>query len=63
MSMSTTTLSLPQRRARPARPGRAARVELPLDVRLMNGVTSRLSRTMTMPVLFWPRMWLPVMPV
>jgi hypothetical protein len=27
------------------------------------GVTSRLSRTMTMPVLFWPRMWLPVMPV
>jgi hypothetical protein len=27
------------------------------------GVTSRLSRTITMPVLFWPRMWLPVMPV
>ena len=26
------------------------------------GVTS-LSRTITMPVLFWPRMWLPVMPV
>ena len=26
------------------------------------GVTS-LSRTMTMPVEFWPRMWLPVMPV
>ena len=27
------------------------------------GVTSRLSRTITMPVEFWPRMWLPVMPV
>ena len=27
------------------------------------GLTSRLSRTMTMPVEFWPRMWLPVMPV
>ena len=27
------------------------------------GVTSRLSRTMTMPVEFWPRMWLPVIPV
>lgn len=40
MSTSTTTLSLPQRRARPARPGRAARVELPLDVRLMNGVAT-----------------------
>ena len=26
-------------------------------------VTSRLSRTITMPELFWPRMWLPVMPV
>ncbi len=26
------------------------------------GVTS-LSRTITMPVEFWPRMWLPVMPV
>lgn len=40
MTTSTATLSLPLRRARPARPGRAARVELPLDVRLMNGVAT-----------------------
>ena len=30
--------------------------------RTSTGVTS-LSRTITMPVEFWPRMWLPVMPV
>jgi cell division protein FtsQ len=40
MTASTATLSLPQRRARTARPGRAARVALPLDVRLMNGVAT-----------------------
>jgi cell division protein FtsQ len=40
MTNATATLSLPQRRAGPARPGRAARVELPLDVRLMNGVAT-----------------------
>ena len=31
-------MPLPQRRARPARPGRAVRLELPLDVRLPEGV-------------------------
>ena len=40
MATSTATLSLPPRRARPARPVRAARVALPLDVRLMNGVAT-----------------------
>ena len=37
---ATATLPMPPRRTRPAPPGRGLRVELPLDVRLMNGVAS-----------------------
>jgi len=37
---ASATLSLPSRRPRAARPGRAQRPELPLDVRLMNAVAS-----------------------
>ncbi|HSQ71907.1 MAG TPA: FtsQ-type POTRA domain-containing protein, partial [Rubrivivax sp.] len=40
MTPSTATLSLPQRRPRSAPPAHAARVVLPLDVRLMNGVAT-----------------------
>jgi cell division protein FtsQ len=37
---ATATLPMPPRRTRPAPRGRGLRVELPLDVRLMNGVAS-----------------------
>ena len=66
MSTSTTTLSLPQRRARPARPGRAARVELPLDVRLMNGVATAVFALAGAGVLAAGVAWLmrsPVFPI
>jgi cell division protein FtsQ len=39
---AAATLALPQRRTRAARPGRAQRAPLPLDVRLMNGAATAL---------------------
>ncbi|MBE0546516.1 MAG: cell division protein FtsQ/DivIB [Rubrivivax sp.] len=62
----SATLSTPQRRPRPARPGPAARVILPLDVRLMNAAASMVFALAGVGVLAAGLLWLvrsPMFPI
>jgi len=63
---TTAALALPQRRPRPARPARASRIELPLDVRLMNTVATLLYALAGAGVLAAGALWLmrsPMFPI
>ena len=63
---NTATLSMPQRRPRPARPGRAPRGPLPLDVRLMNAVATTVYTLAGAGMLAAAMLWLmrsPMFPI